>query len=76
MLEITVNAQGKNFGDLEEALLEATRQVSEGYQEGFNGNEGGSYHFEVTGQEEGFEAAEDIEIEDIYDTDELEATWA
>ena len=52
MLNLTVNVEGKTSGDLELALQEIVRLVSEGYLSGGDGNDTGDYHFDILGEEE------------------------
>lgn len=52
MLELTITITGKSTSDLEFALEEVTRKVSEGYLSGMDSNDEGDYSFKVTGEEE------------------------
>lgn len=52
MLNLSVSIEGKTTADLEDALYEVKRMVSEDYTSGHSGNDTGSYSFSVTGEEE------------------------
>lgn len=52
MLTITITATGKTSDDLELAIGEVTRLLSEGNTSGFNRNETGSFTFDISGEEE------------------------
>lgn len=50
MLELKVHIKGKTTGDLELALVEVVKKVSEGYLVGTDSNDDGHYSFAVTGK--------------------------
>lgn len=58
MLKLEIEITGNTTSDLEIALDEVRKQVSEGFTKGFNRNDTGRYHFDVTGEEEETEEEE------------------
>ena len=54
---ITITLSGEDESDIELAFEEVVRVINEGYTNGFNENETGSYKFETT-EEEGESAVE------------------
>lgn len=50
MMELTINIEGRSQADIEQALAEVTRLVTEGFRESADRNETGNYNFEVTGE--------------------------
>ena len=47
MLKLNIEIEGKTEFDLELAVQEVARKVSEGFTSGFDGNEDGEYRFNV-----------------------------
>lgn len=52
MLTGTITFTGKTLGDLEMAINEAKRLISDGNTCGANSNEDGEFSFNITGEEE------------------------
>lgn len=52
MLTLAIDITGKTTSDLELALEEVTRLVLEDNLLSFGSNESGSFHFDITGDEE------------------------
>lgn len=52
MPELEVKITGRTTADMEDALDEVKRLVSEGYTCGRDGNERGGYDFTVSGEDE------------------------
>lgn len=48
-LKLTITISGNETGDLELALEEVQRLVSEGFTSGFDSNETGDFRFELSG---------------------------
>jgi len=45
--QLEIKIEGNDICDLEYAIDEVRRLVSEGYKEGFNSNDTGSFHFDI-----------------------------
>jgi hypothetical protein len=52
MLKVTITLEGKQDSDIENALNEVKRLLSEGYKSGFNKNESSNFNFSTEGEEE------------------------
>ncbi|MCR8994609.1 hypothetical protein [Brevibacillus laterosporus] len=50
MLQVNIELNGKTMSDIEDALEEAKRKISEGFGSGFDSNDSGSYSFQVDGE--------------------------
>lgn len=61
MLKVTIALEGKNDSDIENALNEVKRLLSEGNRSGFNENDSGKFEFFTEGQEEPDEEEADEE---------------
>ncbi|WP_090739339.1 hypothetical protein [Paenibacillus sp. Mc5Re-14] len=71
MMKVTVELNGKTMGDIENAFDEAKRKVLEGYKNGFDSNDSGSYSFEVDGEEEvpKFDVGDSVKVASDNDND-------
>ena len=52
MLKGKIEIEGKTYSDLELAIDEAKKWIADGYREGLNSNDSGSYSFKIEGEEE------------------------
>ncbi len=52
MLNGTINVEGKTISDIELALEEALKRIKAGNTSGFDGNDEGSFEFQISGEEE------------------------
>jgi len=53
MLHVTINAKGKTWTDLADAVREALRLIEEAYTSGHDQNEDGGYEYQTSGTDEG-----------------------
>lgn len=51
-MELSITISGRTISDLEYAIDEVKRLVSQGYMSGFDSNDDGEYSFQLTGEEE------------------------
>jgi hypothetical protein len=50
-LQVSIKINGETMGDVESAIQEATRKITQGYLIGADRNETGNYSFSVDGEE-------------------------
>lgn len=61
MLKLTVTVEGKDDVALADTLCHIARQVEQGFLCGFDRGDGGSYHFDITGEAEKVEVGDDLD---------------